>query len=132
MYSVHIPHPAYNAKIKETVRQMDIFGMGLMVSWLTLLIVALNLGGDAYAWNSPIIIGLLAGTGAAFIAFIVAENFAAQPVIPMGLFVSWKYRNVPIITGNLICSSRRYSNPAYKRIQWHAHCFSSIYTQRYV
>ena len=72
--------------------------MGFLVSWLTLLIVALNLAGDAYAWSSPIVIGLFAGTGVAFLAFVVAENKASHPVVPMGLFVSWKYRNVPIIT----------------------------------
>lgn len=84
---------------------MDLFGMIFLVIWITLLIVALNLGGDAYAWNSPVIIGLLAGTGASFIAFLVAENKASHPVVPMGLFASWKYRNVPIITG------RYYPNP---------------------
>lgn len=78
---------------------MDLFGMSFLVIWLTLLIVALNLGGDAYAWNSPVIIGLLAGTGASFIAFLVAENKASHPVVPMGFFASWKYRNIPIITG---------------------------------
>ncbi|KIP03645.1 hypothetical protein PHLGIDRAFT_110595 [Phlebiopsis gigantea 11061_1 CR5-6] len=80
------------------MRSMDLFGMTFLVVWITLLIVALNLGGDAYAWNSPVIIGLLAGTGTSFIAFLVAENKASHPVVPMGLFASWKYRNVPIIT----------------------------------
>ena len=73
--------------------------MGLIISWLTLFIIALNLGGDAYAWGSPVIIGLFVGAGCAFIAFIVAENYATNPVVPMGLFVSWKTRNVPIMTG---------------------------------
>lgn len=77
---------------------MDLFGMGFLVSCLTLLIVALNLAGDAYAWGSPIIIGLFVGTGVSFIAFLVAENKASNPIVPMGLFVAWKYRNVPIIT----------------------------------
>ena len=73
--------------------------MGSLITWLTLLIVALNMGGDSYAWNSPVIIGLLAGTGAAFVAFVVAENYATNPVVPMGLFVRWASRNVPIMTG---------------------------------
>ena len=80
---------------------MDLFGMAFLVSTLTLLIVALNLAGDAYAWNSPVIIGLFVGTGVAFVAFIVAECRAVQPVVPMGLFVKWRHRNVPIITGEL-------------------------------
>lgn len=73
--------------------------MGLIIAWLTLVIIALNLGGDAYAWNSSVIIGLLVGAGCAFVGFIVAENYAPNPVVPMGLFASWKTRNVPIMTG---------------------------------
>lgn len=98
IYSVHIPAPSHATDIRTAIRSLDLFGMGFLVSWLTLLIVALNLAGDAYAWSSPVIIGLFAGTGAAFLAFVIAENRALHPVVPMRLFVSWKYRNVPIIT----------------------------------
>lgn len=76
--------------------------MTMLVCWLTLLIVALNLGGDAYAWNSSVIIGLLASTGVTFVAFLIAESKALYPVVPLELFVSWKYRNVPIITSTYI------------------------------
>lgn len=72
--------------------------MGLLVAWLTLLIIALNLAGAAYAWTSPVIIGLFAGTGAAFIAFLVAEKYAASPVVPLSLYVKRATRNVPIMT----------------------------------
>lgn len=72
--------------------------MGLLVAWLTLLTVALNLGGDAYAWDSSVIIGLFVGTGVAFIAFVVAEKYAANPVVPLGLYTKWATRNVPIMT----------------------------------
>ncbi|GJF00175.1 MFS general substrate transporter [Phanerochaete sordida] len=98
IYSVHIPAPSHATNVRTAIRSLDLFGMGFLVSWLTLLIVALNLGGDAYPWDSPVIIGLFVGTGVGFIAFVAAENRAQQPVVPMGLFVSWKYRNVPIIT----------------------------------
>ncbi|KAI0691485.1 major facilitator superfamily domain-containing protein [Cytidiella melzeri] len=72
--------------------------MGFLVTWLTLLIVALNLGGDAYAWSSPVIIGLFAGTASAFVAFVVAEKYATKPVVPLGLYAKWASRNVPIMT----------------------------------
>lgn len=77
-------------------------GMSLLVASLTLLIVALNLGGDAYTWDSKITIGLFVGSACSFIGFIVAENFATLPVIPMELFVSLKWRNVSIMTGEQI------------------------------
>lgn len=72
--------------------------MSLLVTWLTLLIVALNLVGSAYTWSSPVIIGLLAGTAVSFVAFIGAENYAANPVVPLGLYIKWITRNVPIMT----------------------------------
>ena len=88
---------------RATLRSLDLFGMGSLITWLTLLIVSLNMGGDSYAWNSPVIIGLLAGTGASFVAFVAAENYATNPVVPMGLFVRWASRNVPIMTGTSCC-----------------------------
>ena len=78
---------------------MDLVGMSLMIGWLSLLIVALNMGGDTFAWNSPVIIGLLVGTGVGFVAFVFAEIRASRPVVPMNLFVSWRWRNVPIMSG---------------------------------
>lgn len=78
-------------------------GMTLLIISLTLLIVALNLGGEARPWRSPTIIGLFAGAGGAFCAFIFAERSATYPVVPMGLFSSLKWRNVPIISGMWFC-----------------------------
>ena len=99
IYSIHVKHVAPPTDIRATLRSLDLFGMGSLITWLTLLIVSLNMGGDSYAWNSPVIIGLLAGTGASFVAFVAAENYATNPVVPMGLFVRWASRNVPIMTG---------------------------------
>ncbi len=84
---------------QATVKKLDLLGMTLLICWLTLLIVALNLGGDAYPWASSVTISLFAAAGCAFAAFVIAENYATHPVIPMGLFVTWHSRNVPIITG---------------------------------
>lgn len=95
---MHIPHPIDYTTIKSAIRELDLLGMGFLVSWLTLLIIALNLGGDAYAWNSPVIIGLFAGAFVAFVAFVLAERYAAKPVVPLGLYVRWASRNVPIMT----------------------------------
>lgn len=99
VYAVRIHHPTDFKNIRSTFRTLDLIGMALIISALTLLIVALNLAGESYSWSSPVIIGLFVGTGCAFIAFIIAENFATNPVVPMGLFVSLSSRNVPIMTG---------------------------------
>ncbi len=80
------------------IQKIDVLGMSSLIAYLTLLIVALNIGGDAYPWASKIIIGLFVGSGCAFCSFVAAENFATFPVVPMGLFASLKWRNVPIMT----------------------------------
>ncbi|KAI0083894.1 major facilitator superfamily domain-containing protein [Irpex rosettiformis] len=98
IYAVHIPHPLDHSSIRAAIRTLDLFGMGFLVTWLTLLIIALNLGGDAYPWNSPVIIGLFVGAGVAFVAFVLAEKYATNPVVPLGLYVKWASRNVPIMT----------------------------------
>lgn len=81
------------------MRNLDVMGMTLLILALTLLIVALNLGGEARPWKSPTIIGLFAGAGGAFSAFLFVERSAAYPVVPLGLFSSVQWRNVPIIAG---------------------------------
>ncbi|KAJ3525096.1 hypothetical protein NM688_g8457 [Phlebia brevispora] len=98
IYSVHVKHLPSGKDIPTTIRSMDLLGMGTLIAWLTLFIIALNLAGDTYAWNSPMTIGLFVGSGCAFVGFVIAENYAPNPVVPMGLFASWKTRNVPIMT----------------------------------
>lgn len=98
IYAVHIPHPIDRSSVRAALRTLDLYGMGLLVTWLTLLIIALNLGGDAYSWGSPVIIGLFVGAGVAFATFILAEKYATKPVVPLGLYVKWASRNVPIMT----------------------------------
>ncbi|ARF59838.1 MFS transporter [Streptomyces gilvosporeus] len=46
--------------------------LGLLASW----------GGGAYAWTSTVVLGLGAGALAAALLFLVAERFAAAPLLP--------------------------------------------------
>ena len=96
---VHLKSPTRAVNLRYAVKNLDTFGMFMLVTNLTLLIVALNIGGDAYAWNSPQVIGLLAGSAVALIGFIYAERVATYPILPLGLFVKLEWRNVPIMTG---------------------------------
>ena len=100
IFLVHIRSTSpQSLNVRSAVRNLDVMGMTLLITSLTLLIVALNLGGEARPWKSPTIIGLFAGAGGAFFAFVFAERSAIYPVVPMGLFSSLKWRNVPIISG---------------------------------
>ncbi|TCD62518.1 hypothetical protein EIP91_006767, partial [Steccherinum ochraceum] len=98
IFTVHIKAPSRSVNLRYAAKNLDTIGMLMLVVNLTLLIVALNLGGDAYAWDSPVVIGLLVGSGVALIGFVYAEKFATYPVLPLGLFVRMEWRNVPIMT----------------------------------
>ncbi len=60
------------------------------ITTITIAICALTLttswGGTAYAWNSPLIIGLIVTTLIAGILFVVAEHKAKEPLMPLFLF----------------------------------------------
>lgn len=71
--------------------------MFFVVSFLCLLLSALNLGGQVFAWNSSTAIGLLVASIFALAGFIISEAYAALPIAPLHLFVEWKWRNVPIM-----------------------------------
>ncbi|BAL86977.1 putative MFS transporter [Actinoplanes missouriensis 431] len=65
---------------------IDYAGIGLIAAAATTMILALEWGGSEYAWSSPTIIGMFAGSIALFVAFVVVESRATEPMLPMGLF----------------------------------------------
>jgi EmrB/QacA subfamily drug resistance transporter len=66
--------------------RVDYAGVAVMSLAVTALVLALNWGGADYAWNSPVILGLLVFTTAMFVAFYLVEKRAREPIIPMDLF----------------------------------------------
>jgi EmrB/QacA subfamily drug resistance transporter len=67
-------------------KPLDILGAGLLALTLVPFLLALVWGGSTYAWNSLTIQLLFGGALAALIAFILVEEHAADPVLPMSLF----------------------------------------------
>ncbi|KAJ1946410.1 hypothetical protein FBU59_002036 [Linderina macrospora] len=75
---------------------MDLPRPNVPVWKITTLLLALNYGGDLYAWSSAVVIVLFVLSGVLFIAFIVIETkIAVEPILPPRLF---KSRNVLLIT----------------------------------
>jgi MFS family permease len=60
------------------------------------LLLALTFGGQKYPWGSPVVLGLFAGSVASLIAYVVAERYASDPILPLQLF-----RNRIFSLGNL-------------------------------
>jgi EmrB/QacA subfamily drug resistance transporter len=75
--------PASSRRVKHAV---DYAGAALLALALSGVIVVTDLGGAAFPWASPTIIGLSVITVAAVAGFIWAENRAAEPVVPLRLF----------------------------------------------
>ncbi|MFB0632855.1 MDR family MFS transporter [Streptomyces sp. AB3(2024)] len=65
---------------------IDYLGIALVAAGASALILATSWGGNEYAWNSPVIIGLFAGGALALALFCLVETRAAEPMLPMRLF----------------------------------------------
>jgi len=66
--------------------RIDYLGMALLGSAVACLVLLTSWGGTTYAWTSPVITGLGAATLALAAAWLVSARYAADPVIPLGLF----------------------------------------------
>ncbi|MEU6890786.1 MDR family MFS transporter [Streptomyces sp. NPDC046557] len=65
---------------------IDYPGIALVAVGASALILATSWGGNEYAWDSPLIIGLFAAGAAALALFCLVETRAAEPMLPMRLF----------------------------------------------
>ena len=70
----------------RTKPRLDILGALLLAAASTCLVLLTSWGGTEYAWGSRVILGLAAGAVAAAVLFLVAEHYAAEPLIPLRLF----------------------------------------------
>lgn len=66
--------------------KVDITGAFLIAVSVVTLLLALTLGGQSYPWDSPVVLGLFAGASAGVVAYIIAERYASDPILPMELF----------------------------------------------
>ena len=78
---------------KRTAAQIDWLGTVLLGTAITALVLLTTWGGNQYAWTSVQVLGLGALTVAALGAFIVSQQHAAEPVLPLRIFT---HRNLPL------------------------------------
>ncbi len=79
---------------------LDLVGAIVLVGAVTCLILGLALGGDALAWSSGTVLGLLIAAVAGAIAFVRWEFRSPEPILPMRLFRGPTFRI--LILGNVV------------------------------
>ncbi|MBP2118359.1 MDR family MFS transporter [Cohnella lubricantis] len=69
-------------------KRIDYLGAATFTVAVSALMYALLSGGNEYAWDSPVIVLLLAVSAAFFLLFLWVEKRAREPMIPLKLFRS--------------------------------------------
>src|SRR3989454_1116153 len=80
---------------KRAIGFSDWLGSAALAGFLGLLMFGLFLGGATIAWESWAGVGIFAGSALLFVAFVLAERRAREPVLPPRLF---RIRNVSAAT----------------------------------
>ncbi|RRJ64373.1 DHA2 family efflux MFS transporter permease subunit [Paenibacillus oralis] len=76
----------YRESLTHTKQQIDWSGAVTLVGAVVCLMFALELGGEKFAWGSAAIIALFAGFAVLFVAFLLAERKAREPIISFDMF----------------------------------------------
>ncbi len=75
-----------HAPARRVRRAIDYLGMALLAGGLTSIVLFTSLGGTTYPWWSAQMVALLVlGVGLS-VGFVVAERYAAEPLVPLHLF----------------------------------------------
>lgn len=76
----------FHEKVERRSHRIDYLGAGLLAVSMTLLILAVLEGGQAWAWNSWQSIGAFGVGGALLVAFVLVERRASEPILPLWVF----------------------------------------------
>jgi EmrB/QacA subfamily drug resistance transporter len=66
--------------------KIDYLGATLLAAFATAVVLATSWGGTTYAWSSPVIIGLFAGSAVLLFAWYLSARRAPEAVLPLRLF----------------------------------------------
>ena len=77
-----------NLRLTFTPRKhkIDWLGAALLTVSISALLLATVWGGETYAWDSAVIVGLLAGAVVGLGIFVAVERSADEPILPLDLF----------------------------------------------
>ncbi|MBE6183310.1 MFS transporter [Bacillus ginsengihumi] len=87
----------YKESSKHQKQKIDWFGAITLVGAVVCLMFALELGGKKYEWSSTEIISLFIGFIILFLAFIVIETKAKEPIISFKMFKNRLYAGSTLV-----------------------------------
>lgn len=90
LFALKLPRRRVKASI-------DYLGIATMAVAVTATVLVANWGGVDYAWNDPVIIGLIVIGALAWVAFFFVESRVAEPIIPLSML-----RNRIFVVGTLL------------------------------
>jgi MFS family permease len=73
----------FHERVERREHRVDYAGAVLLTSAMTLLILGVLEGGQAWAWSSPTSIAVFGAGAVLLVAFVLAERRAAEPVLPL-------------------------------------------------
>jgi EmrB/QacA subfamily drug resistance transporter len=89
-------HRRFTEHVERRPQRIDYAGTALLTVGCSLLILGLLEGGNAWSWGSPTSIAVLSVSVLALVAFVLAEQRAAEPVLPL-----WVFRRRVLVGGSL-------------------------------
>ena len=89
----------FHEKVDRRRPRIDYAGAVVLTVALTLLILGLLEGGQAWAWGSPQGVGVLLTGAVLLVVFVLLERRAADPVVPLRLL-----RNRLLVATNLVAA----------------------------
>jgi EmrB/QacA subfamily drug resistance transporter len=89
----------FTERLERRRPRVDYAGAGVLTVALTLLILGVLEGGQAWAWSSPQSIAVLAAGAVLLVLFVLIERRAADPVVPLRLL-----RNRLLVATNLVAA----------------------------
>jgi EmrB/QacA subfamily drug resistance transporter len=76
----------FTERVERQQHRIDYLGAAMLTTAMTLVILGVLEGGQAWAWTSPQSIAVFTGGAALLVAFALVERRAAEPVLPLWVF----------------------------------------------
>jgi EmrB/QacA subfamily drug resistance transporter len=87
----------FHEKVERSRPHIDYRGAVLLTTGLTLLILGVLEGGQAWAWASAPSVAILAVGALSLVAFVIVERSSPEPVLPL-----WVFRRRLLVTSSLV------------------------------